>query len=91
MAVMTLAAAALSLVTLGGSDADTPKGLVLAQANPFVTTQGIAAPQGDYMTTPEGCTYRRTQAPGQPVRWIIVVNPHHVGKTLSPRNCKAML
>lgn len=90
MALMTLAAA-IGLVTLNTSDADTPKSLFLAQAQPFVSSQGIATPQGDYMTTPEGCTYRRTQAPGQPVRWIIVLNPHHIGKSVSPGRCKGML
>ena len=90
MALMTLAAATIGLATLNSSDAGTPK-ILLAQAQPFIATQGIAAPQGDYMTTPEGCTYRRTQAPGHPARWIIVLNPHHIGKSVSPKRCKGML
>jgi hypothetical protein len=85
------AAAAVGLASLTTTDADTPKDLFLAQAQPFVTTQGIMGPRGDYMTTADGCTYRRTQAPGQPVRWIIVLNPHHVGKSVSSGKCKGML
>ena len=92
MAILTLVSAAtIGLATLSTTDAETPKGLILTQPRPFVLTQAAPAPQGDYMTTPEGCTYRRTQAPGQPVRWIIVLNPHHVGKGVSPGKCKGML
>lgn len=91
MALMTLAAATLSLAALSSTDADTPKAQLFTQAQPFVYTRGVSGPQGDYMTTKDGCTYRRTQAPGQPVRWIIVLNPHHVGKGVSPGKCKGML
>ncbi|WP_305972513.1 MULTISPECIES: hypothetical protein [unclassified Mameliella] len=92
MAILPLVAAAtIELATFSTTDAETPKTMVFAQAQPFVGTQGYAVPQGDYMTTPDGCTYRRTQAPGQPVRWIIVLNPHHLGKDGSPSRCKGML
>ena len=91
MTLMTLtAAAALSLTSLSDTGAETPKTLFLAQAQPFVATQGVVGPQGDYMTTPDGCTYRRTQAPGYPPRWILVTNPHHLGR-LGARGCKGML
>ncbi|BBU56461.1 hypothetical protein KU6B_27260 [Mameliella alba] len=92
MAIMPLVTAAtIGLAAFSATDAETPKDLIFAQAQPFVATQGYAVPQGDYMTTPDGCTYRRTQAPGQPVRWIIVLNPHHLGKGGSPSKCKGML
>ncbi|WP_425070191.1 hypothetical protein [Sagittula sp. S175] len=93
MGIITAAAAAmLGLASLTTTDADTPKGLMLAQASPYITTQGYVAPQGnDYMTTAEGCTYRRTQAPGYPPRWILVVNPHHIGKAPSRARCKGMM
>ncbi|WP_323768550.1 hypothetical protein [Antarctobacter sp.] len=91
MALMTLAAATIGLATFTTPLADTPEALFMAQAQPFITTQGISGPQGDYMTTPKGCTYRRTQAPGHPARWIIVQNPHHIGRPASPSHCKAML
>lgn len=89
MALMTLAAASIGLATFTAPQM--PEPLLLTQAQPFVTTQGVVGPQGNYMTTPKGCTYRRTQAPGQPVRWIIVQNPHHIGGASSPGHCKAML
>ncbi len=91
MSLTPLAAAAISLVSLTNGGADTPKHLHLAQAQPFVGTQGVVGPQGNYMTTAQGCTYRRTQAPGHPVRWIIIQNPHHIGKSGTRSKCKAML
>ncbi len=84
-------AASLGLAALTADEADTPKGLILAQAQPFVTTQGYMAPSSNYMTTADGCTYRRTQAPGYPPRWILVVNPHHIGQGVSARKCKGMM
>lgn len=62
----------------------------LAQAQQVVSTQGSAV-QGDYMTTAKGCTYRRTKAPGYPERWVLVLNPHHLGLPNSPRGCKGMM
>lgn len=92
MAILSFASTALTLAALTATDADTPTTMHLAQARPYLGTQGVVmGQQGDYMTTPEGCTYRRTQAPGQPVRWIVVLNPHHIGKPSSPGKCKGML
>ncbi|MEN9062756.1 MULTISPECIES: hypothetical protein [Ponticoccus] len=92
MSLTTLvAAASLGLVSLTATEAETPKTLIFAQAAPFIGTQGYIAPQGDYMTTAQGCTYRRTQAPGYPPRWILVLNPKHIGLPNSPRSCKGMM
>lgn len=92
MSLSALAAAAtIGLASLTASEADTGKHMVFAQAQPFVGSQGFVAPQGDYMTTARGCTYRRTQAPGYPPRWILVLNPKHIGRPASPRSCKGML
>lgn len=91
MSLTPILAATLGLASLTSSEAETPKAQVFAQNSPFVATQGIRAPQGDYMTTPEGCTYRRTQAPGYAPRWILVLNPRHIGLPNSPRSCKGML
>lgn len=57
-------------------------------ATPIVSSQGAA---GNYMTTADGCTYRRTQAPGFAPAWILVLNPHHIGRPNSPRHCSGML
>lgn len=85
------AIATFTVLTALPVEAEMPKSLVLAQAQPMISTQGTVAPQGDYMTTPEGCTYRRTKAPGYPERWILVLNPHHLGLPNSPRGCKGMM
>lgn len=84
-------AATIGLAALTASEADTDKLPLFSQARPFVGSQGSVAPQGDYMTTKRGCTYRRTQAPGYPPRWILVLNPVHIGRPVSPRSCKGML
>lgn len=91
MSLTPLLAAALGLAGLTASEAETPKTTLFAQAVPFVGSQGMVAPQGDYMTTAEGCTYRRTQAPGYPPRWILVLNPKHIGRPNSPRRCRGMM
>ena len=89
--ISTAAAAVISVAAFTGSSADTPKDLVLAQARSYPSTQGqVQAAGGNYMTTPEGCTYRRTQAPGYPARWILVVNPHHVGAAPATTKCPGM-
>lgn len=84
-------AATIGLAGFTASEAELSSDPVLAQAQPFVATQGVVAPQGDYMTTARGCTYRRTQAPGYPPRWILVLNPRHIGLPASPRSCKGMM
>ena len=86
-----LTASALGLVSLTAQDTPAPKQLLMAQAAPFVSSQGIAAPQGDYRTMSNGCTYRRTQAPGYPARWILVVNPTSIGMPKPPRGCRGMM
>lgn len=92
MPLITVAAvAAASFLPMTTTGTAAPEALHLAQAQPFFGTQGVVGPQGDYMTTAEGCTYRRTQAPGYPVHWIIVQNPHHIGKTGTRHKCKGML
>lgn len=85
------AALAFAAFSIAPADAPIPShSLHLAQAQPMISSQGTAQ-QGYYMTTAEGCTYRRTQAPGYPARWILVLNPHHLGLPNSPRSCKGML
>jgi len=47
--------------------------------------------QGDYYTTSNNCTYRRAQAPGYAPNWILVLNPHHIGRPSAHRGCPGML
>ena len=46
---------------------------------------------GRWFTSSEDCTYSRTGVPGQRTTWIIVKNPHHVGRPAAHRGCPAML
>ena len=57
-------------------------------ATPMLSTQGGVS--SDYMTTTDGCTYRRAQAPGYAPTWILVLNPHHIDRPNSPRHCPGM-
>lgn len=40
-----------------------------------------------HWTSPNGCTYSRTQAPGRAPVWYLVQNPHHVGMPNAHRDC----
>ena len=71
-------------------------GLSRDTADPVIWTAATsAAPasgfQGEFYTTPDNCTYRRIQAPGYAARWILIVNPHHIGKPAAHRGCSGML
>lgn len=81
--------ASLGLATLT-TPATQTEGVQLAQADPYVSTQGVSVPRGDYMTNAKGCTYRKTQAPGYPPRWILVVNPQRIGLPMPPKGCTNM-
>lgn len=46
---------------------------------------------GVYWTSPDGCTYSRTQAPGHEPEWYLVLNPHHIGKPNAHAQCANMV
>lgn len=46
---------------------------------------------GRYFTTPDDCTYAKTQAPGYAPMWILILNPYHVGRPNAHRNCPGTL
>lgn len=48
-----------------------------------VTRSGNAS----HWTSPDGCTYSRTQAPGYAPVLYLVQNPHHVGMPNAHRDC----
>ncbi|MHA6323719.1 hypothetical protein [Roseivivax sp. CAU 1753] len=87
-ALVLLTAAALSLPMVASAQ---------QQTTVFISTQGHSADappagfQGQWFTTSDGCTYSRTQAPGYPVQWIIVLNPRHIGQPNAHRGCKPMI
>ena len=88
----TTAAAALAVLLPTAPAEQTSQGALLAQASPFQSAQSRAVqPGGGYMTTADGCTYRRTQAPGYAPRWILVRNPHHLGVQRTRGKCKGSL
>ena len=49
------------------------------------------AQAGQWYTAPNGCSYTRTQAPGQPVQWFLIVNPHHIGGRNATSACASVL
>ena len=87
---MTHFAAKLALLTLP---------LALALPASAQTAGGFAPrmPQGaqligqQWMTTADGCSYSRTQAPGQRPVWMLIKNPHHIGGKNAHRGCASMI
>ncbi|MGH1577326.1 hypothetical protein [Planktotalea sp.] len=49
------------------------------------------AQAGQWYTAPNGCSYSRTQAPGQPVQWMLILNPHHIGGRNATSGCASIL
>lgn len=47
--------------------------------------------QGQWFTTPNGCSYSRAKAPGYPTSWHLILNPHHIGQPPAKRSCPAVL
>lgn len=47
--------------------------------------------QGQWYTTPDGCSYSRAQAPGYAPTWHLIINPHHIGQPNAKASCPAML
>lgn len=74
-----------SLVT--GGDTALAGGRVVPQPIPAGTVQTGS----QWITTPNGCSYSRTQAPGRPVQWILILNPHHIGQPDAHIGCAPVL
>lgn len=71
-------------------------GLTATQADAFVTKRAApAAPsdsyQGQWYTTPDGCSYSRTKAPGYATMWVLILNPHHIGQPPAGDHCATLL
>ena len=47
--------------------------------------------QGQWYTTPAGCSYSKAQAPGYAPTWHLIINPHHIGKPPAKASCPATL
>ncbi|MCZ4351829.1 hypothetical protein O4H61_04820 [Roseovarius aestuarii] len=71
-------------------------GLMTTPADAFGVPKRAAAPppaehQGQWYTTPDGCSYSRAKAPGYAVQWVLILNPHHIGQPNAGRHCRARL
>ena len=63
-----------------------------AKADQTSPTPTIVKHHGtQWITTSEGCSYSRTQAPGYPVQWILILNPHHIGQPNAHLGCAPVL
>ncbi|WP_407494455.1 hypothetical protein [Pseudooceanicola sp. MF1-13] len=51
----------------------------------------VQATGTQWITTQDGCSYSRTQAPGYPVQWVLILNPHHIGQPDSHDKCAPVL
>ncbi|MEM8728515.1 MAG: hypothetical protein AAGF79_01255 [Pseudomonadota bacterium] len=63
----------------------------IAQAQKAETLRPPASYTGQWFTAANGCSYSRAQAPGYPVTWHLIQNPHHIGKQNASRRCPSML
>ncbi len=52
---------------------------------------GAVQTGSQWITTPDGCSYSRTKAPGRPVQWILILNPHHIGQPNAHLRCAPVL
>lgn len=50
-----------------------------------------ASYQGQWYTTPDGCSYSRAKAPGYATQWVLILNPHHIGQPMAGRHCQPSL
>jgi len=49
------------------------------------------AQAGQWYIAPNGCSYSRTQAPGQRPVWMLIRNPHHIGGKNATAACARMI
>lgn len=57
-------------------------------SNSFVSQETVSSGgNATHWTSPDGCTYSRTQAPGYAPVWYLVQNPFHIGMPNAHRDC----
>lgn len=80
--------AAMALATAGvGMPATADAGSAAASSMAKSPSTVENSPFGQWHTTQDNCTYSRTQAPGHPPQWYLVLNPHHLGKPDAHAGC----
>ncbi|WP_439140027.1 hypothetical protein [Planktotalea sp.] len=62
-----------------------------AQTTPRTLNPPSVVQSGQWYIAPNGCSYSRTQAPGQAVQWMLIANPHHIGGRNATSACPRML
>jgi hypothetical protein len=88
---MTIRKTSLAIATIALT------GLAAMPAQAYGNKRAPSAPQqmyqtgGQWMTTPDGCSYSRTQAPGYPPMWVLILNPHHIGQPNAHARCAPVL
>ena len=67
--------------------------IVPAAAVAVALTAPLAQAQhrDQWMTTADGCTYSRVQAPGYAAKWMLVGNPTHIKRPYGGSRCKNSL
>ena len=78
--ILALTAATLTFVAVNAEAQQT-----LYNPNPTYVQAG----QG--YIAPNGCSYSPTQAPGESVVWMLISNPHHIGRQNSHGGCARMM
>ena len=54
-------------------------------------TRPPASFQGQWYTTPDGCSYSRANPPGGRPSWHLIQNPHHIGQSNAHSGCVVMM
>lgn len=90
---MTKFAAILATAALPAAVALTSVPAAAQTAGAFTprAPQGTQMMGGQWMTTANGCSYSRTQAPGQRPVWMLIQNPHHIGQRNAHSGCPSMI
>ncbi|MDQ7069489.1 MAG: hypothetical protein Q9M48_01865 [Rhodobacterales bacterium] len=76
-------AAILSLSAQGASATQSPQPSAYNpnsyNPNSYNSGQLDTSGSGQWLILSNGCSYSRAQAPGYPMQWILILNPHHIG------------
>lgn len=83
-ALLAVPALALALTAVAPDDAN-------ARAKRSKTPPPPSTYEGQWFTTPDGCSYSRAKAPGYATMWILILNPHHIGQPPAGKHCATML
>ncbi|WP_198389349.1 hypothetical protein [Roseovarius faecimaris] len=69
----------------------TPADALFGQAKRKAQPAPPSSYQGQWYTTPDGCSYSRAKAPGYATMWVLIQNPHHIGQPPAGAHCATLL